>query len=120
MAVSKNFCIAKTTKYSIQAIAALHPKGPTHTVNLYYHESKQIITGQSPTCKGYKINNSDGSVADIYGGYKIKLHNRDKNQSFSSFYYLAKNTAISFFSLVSPLGVKKKCHTMTLVIACFS
>ena len=57
-------------------------------------------------CKVYKIHNSDGSVADIYGGYKIKLHNRDKIESFFSFYYLAKNTAISFFSLVSPLGEK--------------
>lgn len=48
---------------------------PKHEVNALIHET---ITWPSPTCKGYQINSSAGSVADIYGGCKIKVHNKDK------------------------------------------
>lgn len=48
---------------------------PKYKVNALIHET---MTWQSPTCKGYQINSSTDSVADIYGGCKIKVHNRDK------------------------------------------
>lgn len=68
----------------------------------------------SPTYKGYQIKSSADSVADIYGGYKIKVHNRDKIKIKASQVFITwlKTQQISFLFPLFLLQVKKKSYVL--------